>query len=53
MEYLYTIIDHGRPIVNLNDHEIAEDAIAELGGTSYIRYNQPAIEVYEEEKLWH
>ena len=53
MEYMYTIIYHGRPIVNLNDHTIAEEAIAELGGTSYIRYNEPAIEEYEEEKRWH
>jgi hypothetical protein len=49
-EYLYSVISMGRALFHTNILEIAVGAIEDIGGKSYVRYNEEAIVIYIVEK---
>ena len=52
MDKNYTLVKGGRDLVSLDDLETAQDGLEYFGDRTYIRYNQPGIDNYEDAKRW-
>lgn len=48
----YTIIQHGKKLISLDDIDMAREGLEFYGESAYIKYNQPGIDSYEAAKEW-
>ncbi len=51
-EHNYTIIMRGKALCHLDNVDTAREGLEYFGKPSYIKYNQPGIESYEDAKRW-
>jgi len=50
MDKKYSLIKEGKKVVDLDNLETAREGLEYFGSTTYIRYNQPGINNYEDAK---